>query len=678
MIRDRYKNLKFHHDRVNWLAPGLTADTITRAFLGPTDYWAEEEFAGMRPHEIERTILFEGGRDQWNEDSPYGKPYYQHFLTLLRLLFPQTDITPTIADAVMFFCKGLGWKKILNLIGCQNAGKSAGAIRIVFVCMYIDPYFTAGYVANPFDNAAASTVWGDVEELWDELCSTFPCDENPDAPALFPKGKKYANKSLIFIPNQPKAARIDLKNVKHVGKYKGSKTRGKQTDRGVFFVIVDEINEIENMAFLTALENLSSQKAFFCITSQNFKDEEDMGGQITSPVGTYGGPSEFADLEIDRDFYWHSVKASVTLRFDGHRSPNILATGLGVPPTPEYFDVFAMEDQRVLYPYLIDMGDLLRLRESGGGEQSLAYFSQARSFPIRGSEVNVVLSKPKLSASRHKDPHFQMIKITGSVGFLDPAFGGRDSAVWGGAHFGLAAVKDGEGNIYELELLQFNDYMKKLKLTQKAILDDHWMGRLQKLGVSLSSFTPGKDFSFEQQLAVQSLELNREAGIPSANFGYDFSMRPDIVSAINQILGFEAVAFNYNMKPEGHFLENTKQETEEVCKDRVAELALLTADLFLTKQIRGGGFIEAATTQLTRTIYEMVGQKYVVEKKAEYKARWQQKSPDERDVLMGLAGMAHKRGFRLSKGETGSKGGDLWLQLSDRNVGKKRIKPLVQ
>ncbi len=47
----------------------------------------------------------------------------------------------------------------------------------------------------------------------------------------------------------------------------------------------------------------ASQAAFFGITSQNFMDEEDLGGQITMPVPLFGGPESFDALDIDVELY---------------------------------------------------------------------------------------------------------------------------------------------------------------------------------------------------------------------------------------------------------------------------------------------------------------------------------------------------------------------------------------
>lgn len=657
-----FTGIQLNHDRIDWTRTDLSADSITKTLLGLHDHWDAPEFEGISPLYIERKILFDARRPNWGGVSAYGKPYWQHFCSMLKLMFPDTDITPSLADAVMFFCTGIGGglKKIENLIGSQNSGKSAGAVRIAFGIMFIDPEYSNVFVANPFDNAADSTVWGDVEELWDQLTEHHPNTTgvgNADATSLFPHGKKYQAKQLDLVPGLPKAGSIVLRNVKHVGKFKGSKSRGKDITRGVMLLIIDEVNEIDNMAFLTTLTNIVSQDQFFVITSQNFKNEEDMGGRLTEPVGTYGGPTSFEDLELEVDIWWHSSRSSVTLRFDGHKSPNILSG-------------------KTIYPKLFKMENLQRMKDDYG-EQSPDYYSQVRSFPVRGEEVNSVLSRAKISASRHRDTFFALNGQPTRVAFCDPAFGGRDKAKFGWAEFGPAYVTDGEGRQQAQELIVFREHFRSLRLVKGATYPgdgDYWAERMRNAGIDLGDYTHGAEISFEEQIAIQCREICLEQRIPFANFGYDFSMRPDIVSAVSRIMGFNAVAFDYNQGPEGVFLQNIKKDSKDVCKNRNTELAFLAADYFLTRQLRGGSFIESAVTQLSRTIYETVNRKYVSEGKKEYKARWQQVSPDDRDALMGIAGMASLRGFRSERVGRGRQGErSVWSQIAAGNKGKSRV-----
>lgn len=629
---DPFTNIKFNYEYIDWSDPAIDNTYVMRVLMGSQAHWKAPEFEGMTPLEIEKEILFEAGRENWGLRSEYGKPLYQHFLTLIRLLDPSTDIHPSLADSVMIFCMSQTFgKKIMNLIGCQNASKSASSVRIGFACLYIDPEYSAVYVANPFDNAADSTIWGEIEHVWDSMCHHHPCPTNDRAPAFFPDAKVYANSSIEVIPNIPKAARIELRNVKHVGKYKGTKAKMDRDNniRGILLMLIDEVNEIDNDSFLGMLNNLVSQDNFFVVTSQNFKDVEDMGGRLTEPSGKFGGPSTFDELDVEQDIIWHSAVSSITLRFDGLKAPNILA-------------------QRVIYKYLFKQANLDLLKDNYG-EASPEWFSQCRSFPIRGGDANSVLTQAKVSQSRHTDRIFSIDRILDNLGFCDPSFGGRDKALWENGKTAIITTTDAEGSREQIQVLLFTEHTRTLKLDKDATYNEFWIDRVKSIGVSISDIVPGSQVSYEDQIAIQCAEHNRREGVVPAAFGFDFSMRPDIVSSMNRFIGFEAHAFDYAAKPTGYYLHSYKQNTEDCCFNQVDELAFLCADLFNSRQIRGGDFIEVGTLQLMRTRYETKNGKYKVERKADFKARWSNVSPDHRDTLMGIAGMAHKRGFRKER-----------------------------
>ena len=661
LLPDPYENFELSVNWFDWTAPSHTPDSITKKLLGkdPWERWDSPEYEGLELWEIERNILFDARRPNWGGISKHGVPYWQHMLTLGKLMFPEVDITPTLADFIRIYCIGVGGggKKIFNLIGSQNSGKSFGSVFLAFIIMMIDAERSAVFVASPFDVAADATIWGGVEELWDQLCTTFPNTSGKgyaDAPVMFPWGRKFANKQLEFIPGLPKAGTIVLKGVKSTGKFKGSKARhAKETDRGVMLLIVDEINEVQNPSFLEMVNNLVSQDQFSACTSQNFKDPEDVGGRITEPVGIYGGPASFEELDIETDQLWNSARSSVTLRYDGHKAVNILAG-------------------RTIYPQLFKK-DNLELMQRDYGTASPDYFSQVRSFPSNSSESNSVLSRAKISASRHKDAFFTKLSMNGKVAFCDPAFGGRDQAVFGWASFGTATVTDNEGSTSQQELLFFDEFFTRIKLVKDAPYNDWWFDRMRACDVDTSGFVLGSTVSYEDQIAIYCREQCKRHGVASNGMGFDSSLRPDIVSSMNRMFGFSVSAFDYNQPPEGCFLQSLKQQSADCCKNRTTELALLSADYFLTKQIRGGNYIETAIMQLSRTRYETVNRKFVVEGKKEYKQRFGGVSPDHRDVLLGICGMAQRKGFRRAVVGASKNSKSVWDQINNLNVGKSKI-----
>tara|TARA_A200000159_G_scaffold59354_1_gene54957 strand:+ start:8593 stop:10620 length:2028 start_codon:yes stop_codon:yes gene_type:complete len=637
MKEDPFKDLPLHDTWFDWDDKSLTPDSIGRRLMGRVSYWNNPEFGkiekngelirgSMEPHEIEREILFEAGRDNWGNTSPYNKPYYQHMLTLMGLLDDDTDITPTIADATRAFCLSLTHgMKVLNLIGSQNSGKSAGSVRIAFACLYIDPEFCQVFVANPFDNIADSTIWGEVLEMWSNICKSHPMEGDDTKTYLFPQGYVYANKTIIAIPNEPKGARIELRNVKKAGKFKGSKTRGKETHRGIILVLVDEINEIESHAFLSVLPNLSSQDGFFCVTSQNFKEEDDMGGLICEPVPRYNHSKEgYSDLDVDEDQFWASAYSSTTLRFDGARSANLLSA-------------------RTIYGYLFKQEDWNRLLELG--EESPDFFSQARSFPVRGSETASVLPQTAISKSRCDDKFYTRIGQWVRVAFCDPAFGGRDKAKWGLASFGLALVPDGSGDPEQIMLFEVEEHFSTLRITKDAVYNEFWFARMRAVGISTADFVENSLVSPDDQVAIQCAELNKQYGIIPDHFGYDFSLRAHIVTSMIQMVGKSCHAFEYSRGPEGVHMDRVDANTKDEFTNRSTELAFLTADLFHSQIFRGAEKCQNAIMQLSRTKFRKVNRKREAENKRIYKSRWKGQSPDDRDVLMGLRGMADRCGF---------------------------------
>lgn len=638
LLPSPFADFSLHDTWFDWKDPSLTPKSISRKLMGSVSYWNDPAFGelldgdgniireAMPPHEIEREILFEAGRDQWAYESAYGKPYYQHFLTLMALLDENTDITPTIADATKVFCMSFSHSiKVINLIGSQNAGKSAGSVRIAFCCFYIDPDFTSIYVANPFNNTAESTVWGDMLEMWDNLCLTHPHETKERSTSLFPKGFVYQDRYISAIPKLAKAGFIKLQDPKDEAKFKGGKTKkSNEPHRGLILHIFDEINEVKSYAYLNVLPNLSSQN-FVCISSQNFKSEDDMGGLICEPVARWIGDYRlYKELDVDRDHIWPSAFASMTLRFDGKRAAN-------------------MQAGRVIYPYLFKQADWDRLAEQG--TDSEAFFSQARSFPVRGQDENSVLSKAKISGSQYNDRWFTITGNHTRVAFCDPAFGGKDKALWGFAAFGPAAVVEGEGESSIKPLFHISHHFVTLKLVKDAVYNGYWLDRMKAVGIDPETVIVGSEVSVEDQIAIQCAELNTRHGISADNFGFDFSMRADIVSSMRKFLGFECKAFEYNLPPEGYKLESLNTTTTDYCKDRVTELCYLTADLFNSRQFRGGEYCETAITQLARTKTTTVLKKKKCQNKREYKSQQKQVSPDDRDVLIGLVGMAAARGM---------------------------------
>jgi hypothetical protein len=601
-------------------SPSMDAKTIGRMLMGPCSYWKNEEFKPLSPLKVEISILRKAGWMNWGGTSPQGKEYFRHLLTLVKLMMPKTDIHPALADATNLFCQVMGGGlKGLNMIGSQNSSKSATSVRLALAVMAVFPAESAVYFANPFDSAADSTIWGEVEECYEEV--------KANCPGLFPNSVKYALRKIELVPGVPKAGTMEIRNVKHVGKLKGSKTRKTGEVQGPIIVVIDEVNEIYNQAFIRVFANLVSQPGFVVLTSQNFKDPHDMGGRMTEPVSKYGGPGSFKELSEEDDHVWYSYGHTMTIRFSGKLSPNIIAG-------------------RTIYDYLFTE-DNHGFLVGQYGERSPEYYSQCLSFPMESEEAASVLSRTRINLSRHDDTFYHVNRRTVRVAFCDPSFGGGDLATYVFADVCRITYQDAHAASHESDCLVFNKAVSKLTVAREIPVDAEILRRISAVGSDPSRFRMGTPFPPEYQIALQCAELNLLNGVEHHNFGYDFSMRPEMVIAMGMIAGHACVPFDYNTKPVGYMSKSLMANTEDCCRMRSDELAFLTSDIFANQRIRTNGHIPAAILQTSRTRYEIRNGKRMIEKKKDYKSRWNNESPDDRDCLFGVVGMAYMRGFRV-------------------------------
>lgn len=654
-----------HYKPFNWTDEQLNKDIITLELLGGNWYWENSVYDGMTAIEIESEILREAKPENWGKTSCFDKPYYQHFLMLMRLIFPQTDITPTLADIVCTFCLCRTWDvSILNLIASQNAGKSGTKMRIAFTCLIIDPDNTYVYVANPFENSASSTIWKEARNLWKQMCDEYPnvvdSEGKPtEGTCLLPDATMVGSNFLRVKPGSDMG--IQLQNVKKEGKFKGAKVQSDQFgfEVGLILLLIDEVNELDSHSFLEMQANLQSQRNYCAITSQNFKSQDDMGGRLTEPINVRGFESIKAcpasEAELLHDFkenayIWESQYNSITIRHDGLLSPNILAG-------------------RTIYPRLFKLADWHRLISKHGGEDSPAAWSQGRSFPIQGTDTQSILPRAKIHASRVEDPYFQFDKPPVHYGFLDPSSGleNRDKCLWGFAAGGEATVQDGEGNSVAQEILEYRQEFKQIYVKVGAKWDNTWFGYLEDLGVPREYFDRGVPIDHDIQIAIRAALLNKQHNVIAENFGFDFSMRLGITHAIYKIIGVDAVGFDYKGKPKGgRYLDSYKADSKEVCYNRCTEVGMVFVDSVVSKQVRGGNHIKPALLQTSRTYFNTSKNVTRFFDKADFIKRWGN-SPDDRDVAWGIADLAHKRGFRSGVGFEDDSGGmaDFWKQQNE-------------
>jgi hypothetical protein len=377
------------------------------------------------------------------------------------------------------------------------------------------------------------------------------------------------------------------------------------------------------------LSNVMSQTGFLAITSQNFKGGNNLGVTLCQPVDFDGDKQEYSVLDEKADHVWESAYNSITIRFSGEKSPNVVADS-------------------ELYPYLFTKKNRDNLLRSFGRD-SVEYYSQALSFPTPTNDQITVLSKNAANGSGIYATDFELIKFIDKVAFCDLAFGGKDLCVFNSATIGLYRIPKKEGGFCNKRLFIPDPPVLIQGLVEKAVFDDDYMRRFLALDKPLPVII-GTPFPIYDQIALKCSELCKDRGIRDTNFGYDFSMRAEAVASMNKLFK-GAFALDYNKKPTEGYLTCFKETTANVCSNFTDQLVWSLVDAILMGQVRGGAGIDKAISELNRSAYKTVGQKKKVENKLDYKKNNGGRSPDYRDALTGCYHMATRIGFHTETSE---------------------------
>ena len=626
LVESRAAKVKLGHSLVDWSVIDNTTE-MTAALVGSVAYWDSHEFKGMRDIEIELSIMNSVSQYEWHTARPYDKPMWEHWCALMRLLNPQkTDITPYLYNTAQAICilYGTGGKG-LNLLGAQSVSKTGGVSRIIDSMMAMKAEKSMPFISCPTDKVSDTGAWGELKMISKQT--------NRNHPWLWPDFKAYGkhDRTIRYVDADKFGSAI-ARNMSDAGNYQGTKAHS--DGDGFFIVYCDEINKAARSAYEEIQENITSNDQYLAINSWNWKTNEDLGAVISVPDIKRMGHDEHSKIHIDNDQVYDSVGETITLRFDGALSPNILC---GKRITP--YNLFRQDN----WDYLVSVH----------GADSAVVKSQARAYPDVRLTENTILSKNIVHNSKWKDA-YTIEKEICRVSFLDAAFKvGGDKPLYGWARVCEIAYME-QGNKRSMLAMVFEDYFRELKLVEDAFYNDYWFERLDLAGLPRDNVEYGQKVTSQDQLVIQCAEKNNELTIPHRNHGFDFSMDDELPTSYNKFMGFEAVSFNYKIEPEGIYIPHLKEESSDFCYNRADELAFQIAGTFHAGQIRGGHFIETAMEETCRTRYEERGKKRKTESKADFKAntkngrgekvREKQKSPDNRDVLFGIRDMARKRG----------------------------------
>lgn len=575
---------------------------------------------------IERSILHDWRREFSIGGAPTGCSWAEHFCCYVKELIPKQDINPffkRMAEGVeeTFWIQE---KKIINFIGSQNSGKTDFFAVLTVALVSIDPQYSKGYVAAPFLQVAESTVWARIESKFDQMK-----ERNPE----YWKGARKVGERFIFYYH-PEAGKIELITANDVGKLQGVKSR--DVRRGFTVVIADEISKFQNKSLLGILDNIASQDNLLCMTGCNFRDTEGLDGDICRPEGR-----EYEELDPDVDFEWNSAYKSRTYRFDGHKSPNIVAG-------------------KVLYHYLLKEKRRAEMEEIHGLDGP-KYWEQIRSFPSGQYADYYITTRDKIRAGGGYDDFTYEMGEETKVAGLDPGFGG-DPCVFCVAGFVPAQVMDSEGKLVDVTIMKPLDYFQTIKLRKGMTADREFLERFNAIKHKNCTvyMVEGQTVDMDTQIAVATGELLEKYGVPRSHMAYDGSMRSGIVATLQGVLGPECIPLNFGDQATQRDTALPDQLDEkgnvqryktarELYTNFISEMYFAFADLVNTGQLREAHKMPAAVAQFCKRKWENKGDRKKIEDKEKYKEMNDGRSPNDADAWACCLEAARRRGFNVAR-----------------------------
>jgi hypothetical protein len=476
--------------------------------------------------------------------------------------------------------------KYLAVSGCRNSGKTDFYALWAIVNFLCAPLETKVLVTSTSLIESYQRVWGRIEKYWQAA-------QHVCGGAL--PGKLVSSVGIIKFEDP--TGEFKTTSLSGVQLIAGEKKKDKEISGKMIgikqerlFVVADELPELSHAILESAMSNLSGNPTFQLIGIGNPNSIYDPHGVLSTPKNGWGSVTPNDD-EWETEKGWH-------IRFDGTRSPNILAG-------------------RTLYRWLPTKEDVASAVHEMNGEDSSAFWRMIKAFWTPYGTTETVISEADIVKFGCEDKTVKWkTRPFAKVAFLDPAYtsGGDRSCAYAAE---LGEDVDGKW------ILLFTDY---------EILVDNVTEKDQPRNFQIAEGF--KRFCIERAITADRAALDESGGsgfadivqsvwsraVTRVNFGGKASERP--ISALEKARSCDRYA------------------------NKVTEIWRVAQEFIRCGQIKG--ISPDLGRELTSRRMKPAGSKVQVEPKPDMRARTG-KSPDIADSALGLLDFVRtKYHFRAS------------------------------
>lgn len=472
----------------------------------------------------------------------------------------------------------------IGMTGCAAAGKTWTFSLLACMEFFCAPAKTGVVMSSATVPSLRTRLWPRVKDFYrrftvsngkvmQEICWPYHLVDSKTQ-IQWQKGDDEHSIRAVAVDSGPAEQAI--------GKFIGSHP-------GRVMMVVDEAAQTKPAVF-DARSNLSVGTTFFrFVAIANAVSQFDAHGKFCEPKRGWSTVSV-------NDESWETA-TGICVHFDGLKSPNVQAG------YEKYAKIFSISDI-----------DRIRM-QSGGRENTLAWWSQVRGFWPPSNISNTVLDAATIIAGKAREKAtWETTKRP--VAALDPAFtSGGDRCMFGLGFVGK--MTDGRFGLEVVELIEIH--------------------------LDASGSVP-----INYQIAERVIAECAKHKISPEDFGMDATSASGLADILAQRWSgsYRRIQFGGSAteRAVGH---GDARKSKEVYANRVTELWFSMQKIVVAQCLRG--LDDETAQELCVRQYEMRGEKHVVESKRDMKERTNGTSPDRADCLAILVDI-----FRDLHGEDGS------------------------
>jgi hypothetical protein len=470
-----------------------------------------------------------------------------------------------------------------SLSGCASSGKSHALAAYAIINWLCDPHNTFVYITSTSTAGAKHRVWKSIMTLYWACPVLQAIGKMVDSQAKIctiheGTGKHDDSAGIFILAAAPSKAR------ESIGAIIGRKNKR-------VFLLADELAELSFAVLEAAFGNLMANPLFQFGAASNFKSREDAFGEVTEPKDGW------ESITVDSDEW--ETKRGYALRFDGMRSPNILAG-------------------KDIYPYIYGSKQLKEHRTHG--EKSITFWRMCRSFETPAGLENAIYTESDLSSGQAYANQVLWDFGYTDIGGADPGYtnGGDRFVFWHG------------------------------RLGQQ---DGVWVLLLVKSKVLREDVTKLKERTRDYQMADQVIAECQACNINPNNFGVDVTAQGVAFASIlteewsrnGTRVNIHKVNFG-GAPTERQVFADDARPANKLYTNKVTEIWYVGKEFIKYSQIKG--VIPSLAREMKARIYDTIKGQDGLKMRAESKLDMKKRlgfSPDEADAAFILVDTARER-----------------------------------